>query len=44
MEDFNSKLRNDVNIHLADQGVEKAEQAAVMADEYVIIYAHNQNF
>ena len=44
MEDFNSKLRNDVRIHLADRGVEKAEQAAVMADEYVIIHPHNQNF
>ena len=44
MEDFNSKLRNDVRIGLVDRGVKKAEQVAVMADEYVIIHPHNQNF
>lgn len=44
MEDFTEKIRTDIKVHLADRGIEIAEQAAVKADEYVIIHPHSHYF
>ena len=42
MEEFNNHVRSDVRIHLADRNIEQVEEAAVKADEYLVIHTSSR--